>query len=218
MDDPKAIQRQTFSPQALMNLVGDDVHRWIKYENELDTQFAARLAQMAHGEKFLTCIQCGTCSATCPVSHYMDFTPRKIIAMVREGFRDEVLGCFTIWICASCYACTVDCPREIKITDVMYALKQMAIAEGRYPKRFPIPVMAQEFFRQVAKDGRNSEGRLMLSFSLKTNPLRLLRYAKMGWKLWRRGRVSLAKEGIQDKARLQALLGAVERAKEGVRK
>jgi len=214
MEDHKLIDRHQVSSKELTDIVGEDVRRWIKYEGELDAGLAAKVAKMSHGEKFRTCIQCGTCSATCPVSHYMDFTPRKIIAMVREGFKDEVLGSFTIWLCASCHSCTVDCPREIKITDVMYALKQMAIAEGLYPKRFPIPILAQEFYKLVARDGRNSEGRLMLKLSLKTNPFRLLRYAKMGWKLWRADRVSLRKESIQQKAVLQALLGAVDRAKE----
>ncbi|MCX5907518.1 MAG: 4Fe-4S dicluster domain-containing protein [Deltaproteobacteria bacterium] len=214
----KAVDRQQLDPNELLNLVGDDVRRWIKYEGELDGGFAGKVAKLAHGEKFFTCIQCGTCSATCPVSHYMDFTPRKIIAMVREGFKKEVLGSFTIWLCASCYSCTADCPKEIKITDVMYALKQMAIAEGVYPKRFPIPVMAKEFFRYVEKEGRNSEGRLMLNMSLKTNPFRLLRYAKMGLKLFLAGRVSLREESIKGKEGLHTLLRAVERAKEGAAK
>jgi quinone-modifying oxidoreductase subunit QmoC len=201
------------TPQRLMDL-GEDVHRLIKYEAELDRGFGHTIAHMAHGEKFYTCIQCGTCSATCPVSHFMDFTPRKIIAMVRAGFKEEVLRSFTIWLCASCHSCTADCPREIKITDVMYALKQLAIKEGIYPKRFPIPVMAQEFYKIVEKQGRNSEGRLMMGIAMKTNPFRLLRYAKVGLKLFRTGRASLHEESIQNKDELKALLRAVDRAKE----
>ena len=54
----------------------------------------------------------------------------------------------------------------------MYALKQEAMAQGMYPKRFPAPVLAREFFRGVEKTGRNSEGPLMVKFFLKTNPLR----------------------------------------------
>ena len=64
-----------------------DLRRNIKYESELDPTFSDRIATLAYGEKMFSCIQCGTCSGTCPVSHYMDFTPRRIIAMVREGFR-----------------------------------------------------------------------------------------------------------------------------------
>jgi heterodisulfide reductase subunit C len=210
------MEKSEQTTQRLFDL-GEDVHRLIKYEAELDRGFGHTIAQMAHGEKFYTCIQCGTCSATCPVSHFMDFTPRKIIAMVRAGFKEEVLRSFTIWLCASCHSCTADCPREIKITDVMYALKQLAIKEGIYPKRFPIPVMAQEFYKIVEKQGRNSEGRLMMNIAMKTNPFRLLRYAKVGLKLFRTGRASLHEESIQNKDELKALLRAVDRAKEATK-
>jgi len=210
------MEKRELTLDRLIDL-GEDVHRLIKYEAELDREFRATIAHMAHGEKFYTCIQCGTCSATCPVSHFMDITPRKIIAMVRAGFKEEVLRCFTIWLCASCHSCTADCPREIKITDVMYALKQLAIKEGIYPKRFPIPVMAQEFYKIVEKQGRNSEGRLMINIAMKTNPFRLLRYAKVGLKLFRTGRASLHEESIQNKDELKALLRAVDHAKEAAK-
>jgi quinone-modifying oxidoreductase subunit QmoC len=210
------METRDLRPDQLVNL-GENVHRLIKYEGELDQGFGAEIARLAHWEKFFTCIQCGTCSATCPVSHFMDFTPRRIIAMVRAGFKKEVLQSFTIWLCASCYSCTADCPRGIKITDVMYALKQLAIKEGVYPKRFPIAVMAQEFYKIVEKKGRNSEGKLMINMALKTNPFRLLRYAKVGLKLFRTGRVTLREEGIQNHTEVQTLLQAVDRAKEAAK-
>src|ERR1700690_1813762 len=93
----------------------DSFAQKIKYESELDRTFGERIARLAYGENLFGCIQCGTCSGTCPMSTYMDFTPRKIIAMVRAGFRDEVLSNHTVWICASCYSCTVECPKSIKI-------------------------------------------------------------------------------------------------------
>jgi heterodisulfide reductase subunit C len=207
------METRELTPQRLMDL-GEDVRLLIKYEKDLDKGFAAKVAKMAHGEKFLTCIQCGTCSATCPVSHFMDFTPRRIIAMVREGFREEVLRSFTIWLCASCYSCTADCPREIKITDVMYALKQMALHEKVYPKRFPIPVLQEVFFNYVKQNGRNNEGRLMLTVAFKTNPFKFLSLTKMGLKLWLAGRIPLTGHTIRDKEGLGRLLQAVDRAKE----
>ena len=188
------------------------VRRSMKHESELDREFAAKVAKRAYGEKLFTCIQCGTCAATCPVSQYMDYTPRRIIAMVREGFRDEVLNCQTIWLCVSCYACTVDCPREIKITDVMYALKQEAMAQGVYPKRFPIPVLAREFFRGVERTGRSSEGPLMVRFFLKTNPLGMLRNISIAWRLWRTGRLSLRQERTRDRGTVRTLLQAAKQA------
>lgn len=192
-----------------------DFQRRIKYESELDDAFAERIATAAYGEKMFSCIQCGTCSGTCPVSPYMDFTPRRIIAMVREGFKQEVLNSATIWLCASCYSCTCECPREIKITDVMYALKQEAIAQGMYPKRFPTPVLAREFFSGVARSGRNSETQLMVRFFLKTNPFAMLKNTLLALRLWRTGRMPLVEKSMRTPQDIRTLLQASKQAEGG---
>ena len=210
MDNP--IDVKTF---ALNGSAKDEtIHRHIKYEKELDKEFKEKIAAIAHGEKFYSCIQCGTCSATCPVSHYMDYTPRKIIQMVREGFKDDVLRSATVWLCASCYSCTVECPKGIKITDVMYALKREAMLGGYNPKNFPTTVLAENFFSQVLTQGRNSEGPLLLKMYLKTNPFMLFKNMMLGFKLWKTGRLSLKTEKIKNKKNLAALLKNVELAKE----
>src|SRR5271157_1038436 len=188
-----------------------EVRKFIKYESELNPEFGQDVARKAHGENLFSCIQCGTCSGTCPVSHYMDYSPRRIIAMVRGGFEDEVLTSSTIWLCASCYQCTVDCPKQIKLTDIMYALKQIAIARHLYPKNFGVPIMAEEFFKQVAKNGRNSEGKLMISIAWRTHFLNLLKYSRLGMKLFTTGRMGLVEQGIENKEQLRTLLRGVEK-------
>jgi L-lactate utilization protein LutB len=102
-------------------------------------------------EKIFSCLQCGTCGSACPVSVYMDYTPRRLIGMVREGFKQEVVTSFAIWLCASCYERSVRCPAGIRVTEVMYALKRVAIREGIYPRRFPVPVLAKEFIEMLVK-------------------------------------------------------------------
>ena len=82
------------------------------------------------GERIRLCIQCGTCSASCPNADRMDYTPREIIAMARAGMRDEVLSANSMWFCASCYLCTVRCPRDIKPTELMHALECLAVRDG----------------------------------------------------------------------------------------
>jgi heterodisulfide reductase subunit C len=193
------------------------VRKVLKYESELDPAFGQDVAHKAHGENLFSCIQCGTCSGTCPVSHYMDYSPRRIIAMVREGFEAEVLASSTIWLCASCYQCTVDCPKQIKLTDIMYALKQKAIAKHLYPDKFPIPVMAEEFYKGVAKNGRNSEGTLMINIARRTSLFSLFKNMRLGMKLFTTGRMALREEGIENKAQLHALLRGVEMAEEEAR-
>jgi heterodisulfide reductase subunit C len=185
--------------------------RRIKYQSQLDPSFGAEIAEMARGENIFDCIQCGTCSGACPMSIYMDYTPRRIIAMTRAGLKREVLESSTIWLCASCYACTVECPKKIRITDVMYALKQKAMQEKTYPKRFVIPVMAREFFNIVRKNGRNSEARLIFAMYLKSNPFQHIKKISLGIKLWLKGRMGMIQgDSIKRKEELRAILDAVE--------
>jgi heterodisulfide reductase subunit C2 len=90
-------------------------------------EVSSRTAGVSHLEM---CIQCGTCGGSCPAGADMDHTPRAIFAMVRAGMREEVLKSNTPWMCVSCYYCTVRCPQQIHITDVMYTLKNMAVESG----------------------------------------------------------------------------------------
>jgi len=127
----------------------------------------------------------------------MDYGPRRVIALAREGFRRETLACDTIWLCASCYSCQVHCPQQIHITDIMYTLKREAIREKLYPKRLPIPVLAQEFYNVVRRNGRTSEFWVVLRMALRTNPLSLLGMWRSGWDLLRTGRLHLKGERIR---------------------
>ncbi len=166
--------------------------RQMKFQREADPEWAGKIRRLPGCERLFSCIQCGTCSGTCPLSIYMDYTPRRIINLAREGFRQVALSSQTIWLCASCYACTVHCPQNIHITDVMYSLKREAIRSHLYPKRLPIPILAQEFYNMVKRRGRTSELWLMFRLGLKTNPLMLLSFIGVGWKLLRTGRLSLS--------------------------
>jgi heterodisulfide reductase subunit C len=181
----------------------------IKYEGELDAGFAREVAAIPGGEGIFECIQCGTCSGVCPVALYMDYTPRRLINMVRAGFREEVLNSRTVWLCTSCYTCQVNCPAGIHITDVMYALKRLALREEAHPRRFSIPILIQQFVKNVWRTGRNNELRLALGLVGRTNPLKLLAMAPTGLKLLRTGRVDLREGRIADPEGLGDLLERV---------
>jgi quinone-modifying oxidoreductase subunit QmoC len=144
------------------------------------------------------------------MSVYMDLTPRRIIALTRAGLERDVLQSATPWLCASCYECQVRCPREIKVTDIMYALKRRAIEKGSYPKRFPIPVLARSFHAMVASRGRNSESWLVVQMMLRTNPLGLLKMAPLGLQLMKTGRMVFTRERIDKVEQLKKVLDSME--------
>lgn len=184
------------------------IRQMIKLDAERDRGFAADIMAAPGGEQLERCFQCGTCSGVCPLSIYMDYTPRRVIYLTRAGFKQEVLKSNTIWLCASCYACTVDCPKGIHITDIMYALKQRAIRERLYPRAFPIPVLAREFFKMVRSTGRTSESWLVIRLLLNTNILKLFGMWRLGLNLMRTGRFSLKTERIRQTGELRRMLDA----------
>lgn len=167
-----------------------DIARTVKYEEELDAEFADRVASKPGGEKIWDCIQCGTCSAICPVSIYMDKTPRRIIGLIRAGFKDEVLSSISPWICTSCYSCTVECPAGIRITDIMFVVKRMAMEEKAY-RRFIIPAIEEQFVKMVRKNGRLSEGKMGVKVAMKSGLGNMVSMIPMAWSLSRKKRLKL---------------------------
>ena len=190
-----------------------EIKRTIKYDADRVKGFGVDVMHVPGCGQLKDCIQCGTCSGVCPLSIYMDYTPRQIMALARADFKNEVLRSHTIWLCASCYACTVECPREIRITDIMYELKQRAIHEGIYPKRFPIPVLAREFSEMVKKNGRITEMLLVMKLFLKTNPLAAMGNWRMGIDLMKTGRFSLTTEKIKKRGDIARMLDATDARK-----
>jgi heterodisulfide reductase subunit C len=78
------------------------------------------------GENLFGCYQCGTCSAGCPYIDDMDLAPDEVIRYVILD-RPEVLNSKTIWLCSACFTCAERCPRDINITKIMEALRQIVL-------------------------------------------------------------------------------------------
>lgn len=81
------------------------------------------------GENLYGCYQCGTCSAGCPFIEDMDLAPDEVIRYVIMD-KKEVLGSKTIWLCASCYTCAERCPRDLNLTKIMEALRQIILRKN----------------------------------------------------------------------------------------
>jgi heterodisulfide reductase subunit C len=88
------------------------------------------------GENISVCYQCGTCTAGCPMGRRTALRTRKIMRMTALGLKDDLLKSDEIWYCSTCYTCTDRCPRHVKPTDVILALRNMATRNLLAPKNF----------------------------------------------------------------------------------
>lgn len=177
--------------------------------DQASRELTERLASRPEVAKVRECLQCGTCSASCPVGDLMDYTPRQVIALYRAGRLEEALRSRTVWLCASCYSCVARCPSKIPLTDVMYEMKRLGLRMGLTSGRDAGPRLAREFARIIGRNGRNAEFRLIMRVLLRTHPLTLLRQAPMGVRFWRRGRVALGAPKIRGTEELHRILAKV---------
>jgi heterodisulfide reductase subunit C len=98
----------------------------------MDPTFADQIAAEPGGEHIRRCFACGTCTASCPVREVTErYNPRRIIHMAVLGLRELVLSSDFIWLCSTCYACHERCPQDVRITELMHAIKNVAVREGR---------------------------------------------------------------------------------------
>jgi len=162
------------------------------------------------GEKLKECIQCGTCSGSCPTSDAMDYTPREVIAAFRAGMLARVLESNTVWMCASCYGCAVRCPAGIKLTDIMYELKRLGIKYRIHPKGVSAPALSRVFVSLVDRYGRNLEPMLLLRFLAQVNPLSLFRLLPLGLRFFSHRRSQLRPSKIKGLAQLRKIAERAE--------
>ena len=84
------------------------------------------------------CYACENCSTVCPVvENYenpqtvLKLLPHQIMRSLGMGLKDLAMGSAMLWNCLTCYQCQEHCPQGVKVTDVLYELKNLAVKEAR---------------------------------------------------------------------------------------
>lgn len=158
--------------------------------------------------RLMNCIQCGTCGGSCPSAADMNYTPRELFQTIKANQRGEVLSANTFWYCVSCYFCTVRCPQDIPITEIMYSLKRMAIQAGLYRKSSvaEAPDFSETYIDLVENYGRSFELGLATRYHLRHHPLEMVKMAPIGLEMFRRNRMDLTPRRIKGIKKLRAIL------------
>lgn len=156
-------------------------------------------------EMVAACMQCGTCSASCPNAGEMDMTPRRMWRLTLLGQGRQVFDSHTFWLCSNCYSCTLRCPRGLPLTRAMNALKRAAgdMGDKDLARRASF---YRTFMDNVRKYGRVQETALMQSWMLTMrDPKLAMQFAPMGMKMFAKGKVHLRTPGASESGRLGPL-------------
>ncbi len=125
----------------------------------LDDNFATEVAALEDGKGIKQCLQCGICSASCPVRALLPaFNPQRLIAKILLGLKEEVLASEEIWFCARCHQCTANCHKNIRPGDIITAVRTLALREGHRETAGAKHTLA--FLRDIASHGELNEATL----------------------------------------------------------
>jgi quinone-modifying oxidoreductase subunit QmoC len=177
--------------------------------------FVDEVAAEPGGEKINECIQCGVCSGSCTTVEWWQYPPRKIIAMIRAGKREEVLSSTSVFNCVTCYLCTVRCPRGINPTQLMHAVEAIAEREGYRPKTPTLKLF--QSLRESMKRGRVWELGMALRFYLPLNIFLGMKNLSLAWAFIVRGLMPISPPSkVKGSREVKAIMQKVqEMQKEG---
>ncbi|MCX5720047.1 MAG: 4Fe-4S dicluster domain-containing protein [Nitrospirae bacterium] len=134
------------------------------------------------------CVQCGKCSSGCPVAFESAHTPRKIIRFLQWGCLKEASQSPFLWLCASCQACTVRCPRGVNISSIMLSLRRIAQQQGWVLPEEKLSYY-KTFINMIKKRGKISELQLGLATALHKIPSHPIEDIVLFFKLLKRGKL-----------------------------
>ncbi len=77
------------------------------------------------------CYQCAKCTSGCEAHRLLELEPHRIVALLKRGLIDEMVNSDIIWACMSCFKCWERCPQKIAPVEILFLLKNYAVALGK---------------------------------------------------------------------------------------
>jgi heterodisulfide reductase subunit C len=99
-------------------------------------------SQLPGADTFVHCFGCQTCTTVCPVvmnyekpQEVVGLLPHQIMNCLGLGLTEMATGPQMLWDCLTCYQCQEHCPQNVKVTDVLYGLKNLSIKNACMPPK-----------------------------------------------------------------------------------
>lgn len=104
--------------------------------------FADEVKSIPGGEHLELCYSCGTCVSKCMIQQKVepDYNPRRLLRLAIMDLKDEAFKSPTTWMCSECDLCYQACPQEIHISQVIAAVKKLAVEAGYTSPLTPVSV------------------------------------------------------------------------------
>ncbi|MGQ9641351.1 MAG: (Fe-S)-binding protein [Candidatus Bathycorpusculaceae bacterium] len=109
--------------------------------------------ELVQKHKLLECIQCGTCTGSCPVARKAGLNIRKYMREVATLGKLTIHPQNEVWSCTTCSTCGVRCPKEINPYEFLIDIRSMAVEEGQ------ISTTIRDALESIFKNG-NPWGRI----------------------------------------------------------
>jgi len=136
--DPKAYLKPLDAARASIakNCELIDAPDQVLHLNPVDRDFKQQADVSSQAGTYTYCFACENCSTVCPVvGNYenpqaeLKLLPHQITRSIGLGLKDLAMGSGMLWDCLTCYQCQEHCPQGVKVTDVLYELKNLALKE-----------------------------------------------------------------------------------------
>jgi heterodisulfide reductase subunit C2 len=108
------------------------------------------LDQLLSEEKLGYCLNCGMCTASCPMARVIPdtYNPRLLLQRAHLDL-DGLTDGEELWLCSWCYRCTERCPQGIQPTEIFLLARNFASEKGNIP---PNP---KAIMRTILRTGRS---------------------------------------------------------------
>lgn len=120
------------------------------------------------GQKISHCYQCGRCTSTCTGAIAFDYPPHRFIRLLQLGMVEEALKSRTAHICYDCMTCSLRCPMNIDVANVIETVRNIADEMDINSREKNLSLFHRIFLKNVRRHGRLHEGSLLALFNLRT--------------------------------------------------